>query len=206
MRDHSIKSMGGHLLKTEILLDALLEKFAGPAQPVPHDKLTCRGPQIIAGKIRAATIRSIAPFGTPRLDLAHVAQRARGVSDANVHSLPFVPMRHQTHGVPLAPAMTTEKRGKVAPLLRGGGGQRERFRCDAARCPQGNNEVPAFIGNRLLDLFVVIVLQRDFPTRSLFTMSCRSQKSASHDCLQLFSRAAARKETHRQKPKSRCSN
>src|SRR5712692_9160291 len=36
-------------------------------------------------------------------------------------------------------------------------------------------------------------------------MPCRSQKSASHDCLQLFSRAAVRKETHRQKPKSRCS-
>src|SRR5439155_20293241 len=50
-----------------------------------------------------------------------------------------------------------------------------------------------------------LILQRDFPTRSLFTMSCRSPKSASHDCLQLFSRAAARKETHRQKPKSRCS-
>src|SRR5947199_1573852 len=113
MRDHSIKSMGGHLLKTEIVLDALMEKFDGPAQPVPHDNLTCRGPQIIAGKIRAATIRSIAPFGTPQLDLAHVAQRARGVSDANVHSLPFVPIRHQTHGVPLAAALTTEKRRKL---------------------------------------------------------------------------------------------
>src|SRR5438552_18911627 len=111
MRDHSIKSMGGHLLKAEILLDVLLEKFAGPAQPVPPDNPTCRGPQIIAGKIRAATSRSIAPFGTPQLGLAHVAQRARGVSDANVHSLRFVPLRHQTHGVPLAPAMATENRG-----------------------------------------------------------------------------------------------
>src|SRR2546422_1502239 len=156
MRDHSIKSMGGHLLKTEIVLDALMEKFDGPAQPVPHDNLTCRGPQIIAGKILAATIRSMAPFGTHQLDLAHVAHRARGVSDANVHSLTFVPMCHQTHGVPLAPAMTTEKRGNVAPLPRGGGGHRARFRFDAARCPQGNNEVPAFIGNSLLDLFVVI--------------------------------------------------
>src|SRR2546425_4778227 len=147
MRDHGIKSMGGHILKTEILLDALMKKFYGPAEPVPHDNLTCGSPQIIAGKILAATIRSIASFGTHQLDLAHVAQRARGVSNANVHSLPFVPMRRQTHGVPLAPAMTTEKRGNVAPLLRGGGGQSERFRCDAARCPQGKNEVPAFIGN-----------------------------------------------------------
>src|SRR2546426_8765009 len=143
MRDHSIKSMGGHLLKTEIVLDALMEKFDGPAQPVPHDNLTCRGPQIIAGKILAATIRSMAPCGTHQRDLAHVAHRARGVSDANVHALTCVPMCHQTHGVPLAPAMTTEKRGNVAPLPRGGGGHRERFRFDAARCPQGNNEVPA---------------------------------------------------------------
>src|SRR5439155_8699434 len=120
MRDHSIKSMGGHILKTEILLDALMKKFDGPAEPVPHDHLTCRGPQIIAGKILAATIRSIAQFGTHQLDLAHIAQIARGVSDANVHSLTFVPMRRQTHGVPLEPAMTTEKRGNVAPLLRGG--------------------------------------------------------------------------------------
>src|SRR5712692_11516323 len=50
-----------------------------------------------------------------------------------------------------------------------------------------------------------LILQRDFPPRALFTMPCRSQKSASHDCLQLFSCAAARKEAHRQKPKSRCS-
>src|SRR4029453_9916859 len=156
MRDHSIKSMGGHILKTEMLLDALMKKFDGPAEPVPHDNLTCRGPQIIAGKRLAATIRSISPFGTHQLDLAHVAQRARGVSDANVHSLTFVPMRRQTHGVPLEPAMTTEKRGNVAPLLRGGGGQRERFRFDAARCPQGKNKIPAFIGNTLLVFFVVI--------------------------------------------------
>src|SRR5436309_10654338 len=126
MSDHRIKSMGGHILKTEILLDALMKKFDGPAEPVPHDNLTCRGPQIIAGKILAATIRSIAQFGTHQLDLAHVAQRARGVSDANVHSLTFVPMRRQTNGVPLEPAMTAEKRVNGAPLLRGEGRQRAR--------------------------------------------------------------------------------
>src|SRR6266702_6864335 len=156
MRDHSIKSMGGHILKTEMLLDALMKKFDGPAEPVPHDNLTCRGPQIIAGKILAATIRSIAPFGTHQLDLAHVAQRARGVSDANVHSLALVPIRRQTNGVPLEPAMTAEKRVNVAPLLRCAGGQSERFRFDAAGFPQGNNEVPAVVGDSLLDLFVVI--------------------------------------------------
>src|SRR6266704_6051800 len=152
MSDHSIKSMGGHLLKTEIVLDALMEKFDGPAQPVPHDNLTCRGPQIIAGKILAATIRSMAPFGTHQLDLAHIAHIARGVSDANVHSLACVPMRRQTNGVPLEPAMTAEKRVNVAPLLRCGGGQRECFRFDAAGCTQGNNEVPAFVGDGMLDL------------------------------------------------------
>src|SRR5712692_2535241 len=134
MGDHGVKAMGGHLLKTEILLDTFMKKFHGPAQPVSHDNLACRGPQIIAGKILAATIRSVAQFGTHQLDLAHVAQRARGVSDANVHSLAFVPMRRQTNGVPLEPAMTAEKRINVAPLPRCESGQSERFRFDAAGC------------------------------------------------------------------------
>ena len=93
MRDHGVKSMGGHILKTEMLLDTFMKKFYCPAQPVPHNNLACRGPQIIAGKIFAATIRSVAQFGTHQLDLPHVAQRARGVSDANVHSFAFVPIR-----------------------------------------------------------------------------------------------------------------
>src|SRR5229473_6796810 len=116
MRDHGVKAMGGHILKTEILLDTFMKKFYGPAHPVPHDNLACRGPQIIAGKILAATIRSVAQFGTHQLDLAHIAQIARGVSDAKVHSLAFVPIRCQTNGVPFEPAMTTEKRGNGAPL------------------------------------------------------------------------------------------
>jgi len=41
--------------------------------------------------------------------------------------------------------MTTEKRVDVAPLLRWGGAQRERFRFDAAGFTQGDNEVPAAI-------------------------------------------------------------
>ena len=52
--------------------------------------------------------------------------------------------------------MTTEKRVDVAPLSRGRGGEIERFRFDAARFAQGDNEVPAFVGDRLLDLFVVV--------------------------------------------------
>src|SRR4051812_21325286 len=132
MRDHRVKSMGGHILKTEILLDALMKKFYCPAEPVPRHNLAYRGPQLIAGKILAATIRSVALFGIHQRDLAHRAQVARGVSDANVHSLAFVPTRRQTNGVPLKPAMTTEKRGNVTPLPRGRGGQIERFRFDAA--------------------------------------------------------------------------
>src|SRR6266704_1454044 len=142
MRDHGVKSMGGHILKTEILLDTFMKQFHSPPHPIPGYNLACGGPQIIAGKILAATIRSVTPFGTHQLDLAHRAQVARGVSDAKVHSLAFVPTRRQTNGVPLEPAMTTEKRVDVAPLSRGRGGEIERFRFDAAGFTQGDNEVP----------------------------------------------------------------
>jgi hypothetical protein len=111
MCPHGVKSMGGHILKAEILLDTFMKKFYCPAEPIPHHDLACRGPQIIAGKILAATIRSVSPFGTHQLDLAHIAQVARGVSDAKIHSRAFVPARLETNGVPLEPAMTTEKRG-----------------------------------------------------------------------------------------------
>ena len=134
MRHYGIKSMRSYLLKTEILLDTLMKQFHRPAHPVSGHNLACSGPQIIAGKVLAATIRSVTPFRTHQLDLAYVAQVARGVSDANVHALACVPIRCQTNGVPLAPAMMTEKRVNVAPLLRCGGSQRERFRFDAASC------------------------------------------------------------------------
>ena len=65
-------------------------------------------------------------------------------------------MRRQTNGVPLEPAMTAEKRVNVAPLLRGEGGQSQRFRFDTAGFAQGDNEVPTFVGNGLFDLFVVV--------------------------------------------------
>src|SRR3989442_5551221 len=132
MGDHGVKAMGGNLLKTEVLLDTFMKKFYGPAHPVPCYNLACGGPEIIAGKILAATIRSVTPFRTHQLDLAHRAQGARGVSDAKVHSLAFVPTRRQTNGVPLEPAMTTKKRVNVAPLLRLGGAQSECFRFDTA--------------------------------------------------------------------------
>jgi hypothetical protein len=78
------------------------------------------------------------------------------VSDAHIHSLTFVPTRRQTNGVPLEPAMTTEKRVDVAPLLRLRGAQSARFRFDTAGFTQGDNAVPAVVGNGLCDLFVVV--------------------------------------------------
>src|SRR2546428_14124078 len=156
MRDHGVKAMSGHILKTKMLLDTFMKKFYSPAHPVPHDNLACRGPQIIAGKILAATIRSVAQFRTHQLDLAYIAQVACGVSDANVHSLAFVATRRQTNGVPLEPAMTTEKRVDVAQLPRWRGGEIERVRVEAARLAQGDNEVPAFVGNGRFDLFIVV--------------------------------------------------
>src|SRR5216683_239854 len=156
MRHHGVKAMRRHVLKTKILLDTFMKQFHSPPHPIPGDNLACGGPQIIAGKVLAATIRSVPPFRTHRLDLAHRAQVARGVSDAKVHSLAFVPTRRQTNGVPLEPAMTTEKRVNVAPLLRFGSTQSERLRFDTAGLTQGDNEVPAFVGNGLFDLFVVV--------------------------------------------------
>src|SRR5215467_14313297 len=148
--------MGGDLLKAQVLLDRFMKKLHGPTHPIPGHNLACGGPQIIAGKILAATLRSVTLFGTHQLDLAHVAQIARGVSDAKVHSLTFVATRRQTNGVPLEPAMTTEKCVDVAPLSRWGGREIERFRFDTAGFAQGDNEVPAFGGNGLFDLFIVV--------------------------------------------------
>src|SRR5215467_6937750 len=156
MRYHGLKAMGGHLLKPEMLLDTFMKQFHRPTHPVPGHNLACGGPQIIAGKILAATIRSVTPFGTHQLDLTYIAQVARGMSDAKVHSLAFVPTRRQTNGVPLEPAMTTEKCVDVAPLSRCGGGQSERFRFDTAGFTQGYNKVPAFVSNSRFDFFVVV--------------------------------------------------
>src|SRR2546428_10637220 len=142
MREHGSTSLGGHLRKTEMLLAALMKQFDGPAAPVPHDHLPCRGPPILAGKRLAATIRAVAPCGPHPRDLASVAQRARGVSDANVHALACVARRRQPHGVPRAPALPTEKRLHGAPRLRCGGGQSERFRL-AATSPQSTAAVGA---------------------------------------------------------------
>ncbi len=85
-----------------------------------------------------------------------MAQVARGVSDAKVHSRAFVPARLETNGVPLEPAMTTEKRVHVQPMLRCGAAQRERGRFDTAGFAKGDDEVPTLLGNGLFDLFIVV--------------------------------------------------
>ena len=64
-------------------------------------------------------------------------------------------MRRQTHGGPLAPAMTAEKRVDVTPLPSMRSRQRQCGGFDAAGFPQGNNAVPALVGDGLLALFVV---------------------------------------------------
>jgi hypothetical protein len=155
MRPHGVKAMGGPLLKTERVLDTCRKKLHGPTHPGPGHKLACGGPQIIAGKLLAATIRAVTLFGTPPLDLAPRAQGARGGSDAKGHALAFVAIRRQTHGVPREPAMTAEQCVDVAPRSRWGGGERARFRFDAAGFPQGANAVPACVGHGRRDLFVV---------------------------------------------------
>src|SRR5438105_15847939 len=108
MRHHGVKAMRRHVLETKILLDTFMKQFHSPPHPIPSDNLSCGGAHIIAGKVLAATIRSVTPFRTHQLDLAHRAQVARGVSDAKVHSLAVVPARRQSNGVALAPAMTAE--------------------------------------------------------------------------------------------------
>ena len=76
MRHHGLKAMGGDILKAQVLLDRFMKKLHGPTHPIPGHNLACGGPQIIAGKILAATIRSVTLFGTHQLDLAHRAQVA----------------------------------------------------------------------------------------------------------------------------------
>src|SRR5262249_16297463 len=72
MRQHGVKAMGGHVLKPEMLLDTFMKQFHRPAHPVPRHNLACGGPQIIAGQILAATVRSVTLFGTHQLDLPYI--------------------------------------------------------------------------------------------------------------------------------------
>src|SRR5919205_1363539 len=90
MRHHGLKAMGGDILKAQVLLDCFMKKLHGPTHSIPGHNLACGGPQIIAGKILAATMRSVTLFGAHQRDLAHMAQVACGVSDAKSHALAFV--------------------------------------------------------------------------------------------------------------------
>jgi len=49
------------------------------------------------------------------VDFTPLAQRAHGVSDAKFHSLAFSPIRHDTNGFPLQPAMIAKEGGNVTP-------------------------------------------------------------------------------------------
>lgn len=52
--------------------------------------------------------------------------------------------------------MTAEKCVHVVPVVRFGGAQIERCRFDTAGFAQGDDEVPALVGNGLFDLFIVV--------------------------------------------------
>jgi len=80
-----------------------------------------------------------------------MAQVARGVSDAKVHSRALF-RSSGANGVPLEPAMTTEKRVHVQPMLRCGAAQRERGRFEHCGFAKGDDEVPTLLGNGLFDL------------------------------------------------------
>ena len=53
-----------------------------------------------------------------------------------------------------------KERGNVTPLSRFGRRQVERFRLHTAGFPQSNNEMPPFVGNGRLYLFVVVAAVR----------------------------------------------
>jgi hypothetical protein len=52
--------------------------------------------------------------------------------------------------------MIAKERGNVTPLSRRGGRQGERFRFDTAGFPQSHNEVPSFVHDGILDLFIIV--------------------------------------------------
>jgi hypothetical protein len=98
---HGIEATSCHIFKTHMLLDFFMKELNGPAKPVCHHDLTSFDSDIITGKVSTSTIRSFFGFGTHQLDLAHVAQVANRMSDAKLHSLGFLAIRHDPDGLPL---------------------------------------------------------------------------------------------------------
>jgi hypothetical protein len=52
--------------------------------------------------------------------------------------------------------MIAKERGNVTPLSRLGGRQVERVRFDTAGFTQSHNEVPSFVHDGILDLFILV--------------------------------------------------
>jgi hypothetical protein len=92
--------------------------------------------------------------------LTYVAQIPNRVSGAKLHSLTFRPIRRDTNGLPLEPAVMAKERGNVTPLLRLGRGQGEHGRFHTAGFTQGDNEMPMLGGDGILDLFIVVATVR----------------------------------------------
>ena len=94
------------------------------------------------------------------MDLPHIAQISNRVSGAKLHSLTLRPIRRDTNGLPLEPAVMAKERGNVTPLLRLGCGQDEHGRFHTAGFPQGDNKMPMLGGDGILDLFIVVATVR----------------------------------------------
>jgi len=150
---HGVTSARRNVLKTPVHLDIFMHKLSGPAPTIPEHALACRGFASMTGAVRAATIRAFARFCTPELDLAHSAQRAQGVSEAQCPALTWRPLRHQTPGCPLSPARMAKERGQGTPRSRRGGRQGERCRGDTAGLPSSDQDVPPGVYEGLRALF-----------------------------------------------------
>src|SRR5258708_4429430 len=113
-----------------------MKKLNRPAEPISENDLACRYSHVIAAAILAAPIRSFARFCSHQLDLPLIAQISNRVSGAKLHSLTLRPMRCDTNGVPLEPAVMAKERGNVTPLVRLGRGQGEHCGFHTAGFPQ----------------------------------------------------------------------
>src|ERR687887_761421 len=113
---HRVKSTGGDILKTQVLLDIFVKKLYCPAQTIPQYDLALRDSDITTGEVLAATLRSFFKFRTHQLHVTHIAQVAQGVSNAKFHSLRLGAIRHETNGLPLQPAMIAKEQGNRTPL------------------------------------------------------------------------------------------
>ena len=71
------------------------------------------------------------------------------------------PIRRDTNGLPLEPAVIAKERGNRRPLLRLGRGEVEQYRFHTAGFTQSDNEMPLLGGDGILDLFIIVAAVRE---------------------------------------------